>query len=251
MYIDKLVSVIIPTYNVADYLDSTLKSIVTQTYKNLEIIIVDDKSSDGTQEKISKWQEQDKRIVVKLLNKNSGAAVTRNIALEMARGRYIAFCDSDDLWETNKIEEQLKFMEKSKIFFSYTQYILARADGKSKIVYVHDKLDYEKSLRNSFCITTSSVMLDRNVVGDIRIPLVRTGQDHLLWWSIMKRGIFAYALQKPVTIIRIRKNSLSEKNFSLIKKRWKLYRHYEGLSFFKCINIFVHYAINGIKKYKF
>ena len=251
MYKNNLVSVIIPTYNIQYFLDSTLESIVNQTYKNLEIILIDDCSNDGTYLKIIKWADKDSRIVYRQLEKNSGAAVSRNVAIGLSNGRFLAFCDSDDLWQPDKIEKQISFMRERDIAFCFTQYVLQREDGKSKIVYVHNKLDYEQSLRNSYCITTSSVVIDRLKTGDVRIPLARTGQDHLLWWSLMKKGFCAYALKEPVTIIRVRKDSLSEKNFGLIKKRWSLYHHHEGIPFFKCLLVFMHYAINGIKKYRF
>ena len=86
-------------------------------------------------------------------------------------------------------------MRERDIAFCFTQYVLQREDGKSKIDYVHNKLDYEQRLRNSYCITTSSVVIDRLKTGDVRIPLARTGQDHLLWWSLMKKGFCAYALK--------------------------------------------------------
>ena len=135
MYKNNLVSVIIPTYNIQYFLDSTLESIVNQTYKNLEIILIDDCSNDGTYQKIIKWADKDSRIVYRQLEKNSGAAVSRNVAIGLSNGRFLAFCDSDDLWQPDKIEKQISFMRERDIAFCFTQYVLQREDGKSKIVY--------------------------------------------------------------------------------------------------------------------
>lgn len=147
MYKNNLVSVIIPTYNIQYFLDSTLESIVNQTYKNLEIILIDDCSNDGTYQKIIKWADKDSRIVYRQLEKNSGAAVSRNVAIGLSNGRFLAFCDSDDLWQPDKIEKQISFMRERDIAFCFTQYVLQREDGKSKIVYVHNKLDYEQEFK--------------------------------------------------------------------------------------------------------
>lgn len=214
MYKNNLVSVIIPTYNIQYFLDSTLESIVNQTYKNLEIILIDDCSNDGTYQKIIKWADKDSRIVYRQLEKNSGAAVSRNVAIGLSNGRFLAFCDSDDLWQPDKIEKQISFMRERDIAFCFTQYVLQREDGKSKIVYVHNKLDYEQSLRNSYCITTSSVVIDRLKTGDVRIPLARTGQDHLLWWSLMKKRLLCLCFKGTGNYNK------SQKGFSFGKEFW-------------------------------
>jgi len=152
MYKNNLVSVIIPTYNIQYFLDSTLESIVNQTYKNLEIILIDDCSNDGTYQKIIKWADKDSRIVYRQLEKNSGAAVSRNVAIGLSNGRFLAFCDSDDLWQPDKIEKQISFMRERDIAFCFTQYVLQREDGKSKIVYVHNKLGFRPGLVGGHCI---------------------------------------------------------------------------------------------------
>ena len=117
---NKLVSVITPTYNCGDYIEDTIKSVIDQTYTNWEMIIVDDKSTDNTEELVKKYAESDSRIKYYRLERNSGAAVARTKAMEMAKGNYMAFLDSDDLWTSNKLERQLKFMERNKINFSCT-----------------------------------------------------------------------------------------------------------------------------------
>ena len=117
----ELVSIIMPSYNTGKYIEDSIKSVLDQTYKNWELIIVDDCSTDDTEKSIKKYLK-DKRIKFYKNEKNSGAAISRNKALKIAKGRWIAFLDSDDLWDKHKLELQISFMEKNNVAFSYTDY---------------------------------------------------------------------------------------------------------------------------------
>ena len=162
---------------------------LAQTYTNWEMLIVNDCSKDNTAEIVQSYAAKDKRIKLINLKQNSGAAVARNTAIQNAKGRYIAFLDSDDLWKKEKLQKQIEFMKQNGYAFTFTeyQYLKLNPDEKIRIIKVPELLTYEQSLKNTIigCLT---VIVDRNQTGNFQMPLVRAGQDHLTWWLLMKRG---------------------------------------------------------------
>lgn len=244
-----LVSIITPTYNSEKYIKETISSVLSQTYQNWEMIIVDDCSTDNTVRIIEEEMEKDSRIRFIQLQKNQGAAVARNTAINYANGRYIAFLDSDDLWEMNKLEVQVSFMNMNNIPFSYTSYKIINENGEEtgKVVNVPEKIDYNQLLKNTIigCLT---VMLDINEFGRVQMPNMRTRQDTALWLSILKQGYSAYGIQQPLAKYRKKSGSISSNKLKMAKQNWKLYREIENLSLVKSIWCFLNYAYNGIKK---
>lgn len=202
-YVDGLVSIITPAYNAADYIAETIESVLAQTYKNWEMLIVNDCSKDNTSEIVQSYAAKDKRIKLINLKQNSGAAVARNTAIQNAKGRYIAFLDSDDLWKKEKLQKQLSFMQQNDYAFTFTeyQYLKLKPDEKLRIIKVPRSLTYEQSLKNTIigCLT---VIVDRKQTRNFQMPLVRAGQDHLTWWLLMKRGFKAYGLQENLAEYR-------------------------------------------------
>lgn len=243
------VSIVTPVYNSQKLINKTIESVLTQTYKDFEMILVDDCSTDKSKEIIKRYSETDDRIKYHKLDKNSGAAVARNKGIELATGRYICFLDSDDLWTNTKLEEQLNFMKEKDIEFSFTSYSLIDEEGNNlnKIVNIPKEIDYEGLLKNTIigCLT---VMIDREKIGDFRMPLVRAGQDTATWLSILKKGYIAYGLQKPLAKYRIVKGSISHGKIKALKRTWNTYRNLEKLSLPKSIYVFIFYVFNAIKK---
>lgn len=232
----KLVSIITPTYNCGDFIAQTIESVLSQTYTNWELIIVDDNSSDNTQYMVDKYIKQDHRIQYHKLNQNQGVANARNFALNLSKGTYIAFLDSDDLWGNNKLEEQIEFMEKNKYFFSCTSYIQIDENGNSngKVIKSVDKASYNRVLLD--CpIGNSSVIYNAEKIGKIETPNIKKRNDDALWLKILKREKYIYGLEKPLMSYRIRKNSISRNKFDLIKYHWILYRKIENLSIVRSV----------------
>lgn len=227
---DNLVSIITPLYNSEDFISETIESVLSQTYKNWEMIIVDDCSKDNGVEIVRKYQLQDKRIRLISLKKNSGAAVARNIAIENAKGRYIAFLDSDDLWHPEKLERQIKFMQDNNYAFSYTNYQKMTGSGEliDEIVKSPSELDYKKELHTNYigCLT---VIYDIKKLGKVYMPEIRKRQDYGLWLKILKK-VDGYGLNENLAYYRVRNNSVSSNKINLIKYNWKLYRDIEKLS---------------------
>ncbi|WKV08014.1 glycosyltransferase family 2 protein [Thermoanaerobacterium sp. CMT5567-10] len=243
------VSIIIPVYNAEKFIAETIKSVLHQTYTNWEMILVDDYSSDDSQKIINCFAQKDNRIKYIRLEKNCGAAVARNTGLEIAKGRYIAFLDSDDLWEPNKLEKQIKFMEENKIGFSFTSYRLIDEEGNdlNKIVTVPNKVNYNNLLKNTIigCLT---VMIDKNIIGDFRMPLVRAGQDTATWLSILRRGFEAYGINEPLAKYRKVSGSISSNKIKALKRSWNIYKNIEKLPLPKLCYVYSCYVINAIKK---
>lgn len=243
-----LVSIIIPVYNAEKFLPYTINSALNQTYKNFEIILINDCSNDNSINIIKKYK--DKRI--KLLNntKNLKVAKTRNNGIKTAKGRYICFLDADDIWYKNKLEKQIKFMKKTKCEFSFTSYEFANEDGKpnGKKVLVPKKINYSEALKNT-TIFTSTVMFDMKKLEkkDIYMPNIKS-EDTATWWNILKKIDYGYGLNEVLTLYRRSNGTLSSNKFEAIKRIWYLYRKHEKLNIIKSSYNFVNYAINALKR---
>lgn len=244
-----LVSIITPSYNSSLFIGETIKSVLNQTYKNWEMIIVDDCSTDNSVEIINEYLEKDKRIKLLINQKNKGAAETRNEALKIAKGRFIAFLDSDDLWSFEKLECQLQFMKDKNIAFSFSAYEVIKSTGTTtnKIINVPQKIAYNQYLRNTIigCLT---VVIDKKKVGYFEMPNIKSSHDMALWLLIMKRGFEAYGYNKSLAKYRLVATSNTAKKSKAAMDVWKVYRDIEKLSLFKSMVNFVGYAYNAVKK---
>lgn len=243
------ISIITPVYNSEKLISETIESVLSQTYKDFEMIIIDDCSKDNSSKIIKKYCNIDPRIKYHNLNKNSGAAVARNKGIDLAIGKYICFLDSDDLWTKTKLEEQLDFMKRKDVGFSFTGYSFIDEEGNdlNKVIKVPKEIDYDELLKNTIigCLT---VMIDREKIGDFRMPLVRAGQDTATWLAILRKGYIAYGLQKPLAKYRIVKGSISYGKIKSLRRTWNTYRNLEKLSLSKSIYVFIFYVFNAIKK---
>ena len=240
-----LVSIITPVYNSEKYIGDTIKSVLSQTHTNWELIIVDDCSSDHTEEVVKSFT--DSRIRYFRLDKNSGAAIARNKALEYAKGKYIAFLDADDMWKPDKIEKQLYFMLENNIAFSFTGYEMLKVK-ENKMIKVPSKLNYSQFMKNTV-IATSTVMINTEIVGEIRFVNVRADHDSMTWAKLLRQGYLAYGLNKSLAYYRKLEGSISNNKFKAAKNHWVNCRKIEKLPFFKCLYYFVFYSINAFKKH--
>ena len=244
---NNLVSIITPCYNSSQFIGECIDSVLSQTYDNWELLIVDDSSSDNSCEMIRKYD--DNRISLIELEKNGGAAEARNIALKKAKGKYIAFLDSDDLWESQKLEKQISFMETEDIAFSFSTYQPMSEDGSKlySIIHAPKIVTYSSYLKNTIigCLT---VVIDREKTGDFEMPNIRSSHDMALWLLIIRRGFTAYGLDENLARYRIVSTSNTASKWRAAKDVWKVYREVEKLSFFYSSWCFLNYAFNAIKK---
>ena len=243
------VSVITASYNCAKFIEESIKSVLNQTYDNLELIIVDDCSTDNTEEIVNEYIKKDSRIKFYRLNNNSGAAVARNKGLDEATGRFIAFLDSDDIWDKQKLEKQINFMQTNNYGFSFTSYRLIDENGGllNKEIRVPNEITYKKLLKNTIigCLT---VIIDKELIGDFKMPLVRAGQDTATWLSILRNGNIAYGYDEVLASYRMVKGSISSNKLKALKRTWNTYRNLENLNLIKSSYYFTHYVLNSIKK---
>lgn len=244
----ELVSIIMPTYNCGRFIAESIKSVLAQTYTNWELLIVDDCSTDNTNEVVLAYH--DERIHYFCNEKNCGAAITRNRALQGAKGKYIAFLDSDDLWEPTKLEKQIAFMEKNGYAFTYHEYNEIDEESKSIGVHVGGKKHVNRFDMFSCCWPGClSVMYDANVVGLIQIPDIKKNNDSAMWLQAIKKAD-CYLLPESLALYRRRKGSITPT--SIWKKiSWHYVLFHEGANmnpiasvFWMCMNIIG----NGWKK---
>lgn len=225
----ELVSIIMPSYNTAPYIAETIGSVLKQTYQNWELIIVDDCSSDNT-DQIVKPFFSDTRIKYIKNEKNSGAAVSRNKALREAKGKWIAFLDSDDLWMSEKLEKQISFMEKNDYHFSYTKYAEVDAEGNRNGITVTGPRRITKTGFFNYCWPGClTVMYDRDVVGLIQIADIKKNNDYAMWLKVCRKAD-CYLLNEELALYRRgRVGSISTHSIkTMIGWHYKLYREAEG-----------------------
>jgi teichuronic acid biosynthesis glycosyltransferase TuaG len=243
------VSVITPAYNAERFIGHTLDSVLAQTFGDLEVLVVDDVSKDGTRGIVESYATRDARVRLIRHEQNGGPAEARNTALKAARGRYIAFLDSDDLWTEAKLKTQLAFMEEQDCAFTLTSYrrISEQGDVISGLIPVPSSLDYEAALRNT-AIATSTVLLDRSMTGPFEM-MKTYYDDYTLWLRLLKQGIVARGVPEDLARYRIVKSSWSRNKLRSAWQVWRVYRRIERLSFLRASRCFIQYAWNAVVKY--
>ena len=244
------VSIVTPVYNGEKTIAYTIESVLNQTFDNFEMIIVDDKSNDNTISIIKKYQALDKRIKLFTLEKKSGEASARNRAIKEANGKYVAFLDCDDLWLKDKLEQQINFMKKNNIYFSYTDYSYIDENGNSLGIYrkCPKKMSYFRMLLGNSvgCLT---VIYNQNKVGKIEIPNISKRNDYAIWCKVLKKVGVGYKYNKIIANYRKSNNSLSSgKKVQLLKYHYEMHRKVNNmnicLSFFFTITNTINYFVN-------
>lgn len=251
-YTDNRVSVIIPVYNVANYIGRTIDSVLRQKYYDIEIVLVDDCSIDNSEEIIRQYQKSHPNIIYYRQERNQGAAVARNKALDLASGQYVAFLDGDDEWSSGKLEKQISFMKETNAAITCTALDTIDADGNSlgNRREVKEKIDYKFILKNTI-IATSTVIVDRNQTGHFHMPLRRGGQDYATWLMLMRNGTVCYGINEVLAHYRVLPTSLSSNKFKSIKQVWEIQTMNEGINKFSAfINLFCFVSNAFIKRFK-
>jgi len=244
------VSIITPAYNAEKYLNETIKSVQNQTYQQWEMIIVDDCSSDNTYAVALQYAEEDKRIKVLKNNHNLGVSATRNVALDIATGEYVAFLDSDDQWTSDKLQHQLTFMEANDYVLTYTDYqLLNNSDGsKGKIIQVPKRMSYGSIYKNT-AIACLTVVINRKKSGSFHMPLITHTEDQITWQEILKRGYTAYGLNENLALYRVGNISLTNSKKSSVHLQWHTYRDYHNFSVTRSLYYLFCYSVNAFIKH--
>lgn len=224
-----LVSIIMPSYNTSKFIVQTIESVQAQTYSNWELLIVDDCSTDNTDDTVKTFLS-DRRIHYLKNEKNSGAAVSRNRALRVAKGRWIAFLDSDDLWKPDKLDKQINFMTNNGYAFSYTNYSEIDENGSLNGVTVTGPKKITKTGFYNYCWPGClTVMYDRDVVGLIQIADIKKNNDYAMWLKVCRKAI-CYHLDEDLALYRKgRSGSVSNHSIkTMIGWHYRLYKEAEG-----------------------
>lgn len=247
-----LVSIVTPNFNCVHFIAQTIESVLSQTYKNWEMLIIDDCSTDGSYEIALEYAQKDSRIKVFRNEKNSGAAISRNRAIEESQGEYLAFLDSDDLWIPEKLEKQITFMKKNNCDFSFSKYEHIDENGKSllKVAKVIKYLSYKKMMIHCFpgCLT---VMYNQKLIGKIYAHDIKKNNDNALFFPVLRKSKNAMGINQCLALYRIRKGSISRNKFKMIKPYITVLHNFEKhnllVSYFCVVT---HFLIKIFFKYK-
>jgi teichuronic acid biosynthesis glycosyltransferase TuaG len=247
---NRLVSIVTPVYRAEKFIGATIESVIAQDYPQWEMIVVDDHSPDDSSEVVQRYASVDPRVKLVRLAKNSGAAMARNAALEAARGRYVAFLDSDDMWLPHKLSTQLAFMDDIKAGLSFTSFrrISQSGDRTGRLIAVPAYVDYTALLKHTV-IATSTVIVDTSICGTLRMRKAYL-DDFVLWLELLKRGIVAHGLPLDLARYRVVQQSLSRNKKNSAQHVWRTYRQIEHLGVLRAAWCFMHYACRAWLKYR-
>lgn len=244
-----LVSIITPMYNSEKFIEGTINSVLSQTYQEWEMLIIDDCSTDNCSNIVKSYIQNDSRIKYIRTETNQGVSHARNVALENASGQFIAFLDSDDQWESSKLEKQIAFMKESNSAITFTAYELMdeNTNKLNKAIRIPKTVDYKKLLKGNVmgCLT---VVIDKTKI-DFEIKMSGVPhEDYVLWLSILKKGYLAYGIDEVLALYRKSSTSLSGNKIKAAKWTWNIYRNVEKIPLPVAIYYFINYGINGIRK---
>ena len=244
-----LVSVIIPFYKKRKFICETVSSILEQTYKNIEIVIIyDDPEKDDLNFLRKNFSENDKiRIIVN--NRNLGAGLSRNKGIASAKGIYVGFIDADDLWSKEKISKQISFMKKNNFQVSHTSYTIISEEGTILSTRKSRNFNNYKNILTSCDIGLSSVLLKKNLITEeIKFANLKTKEDFVLWLKILKSGFEIGAVEEPLMSWRKTKGSLSSSTFQKLKDGFMVYNHFMNYNLIKSLYLLISLSINYLKK---
>lgn len=230
-----MVSIITPSYNSEQFISDTIMSVINQTHKDWELIIVDDASTDNTCNIVLEFSKNDYRIKLIKQLKNLGTGVTRNTAIKATQGNYIAFLDSDDLWKPNKLETQLAYMKSKNTAICFSSYELINEYGKplNKIIEALPKLTYQKQLKCNY-IGNLTGIYNVDTLGKIYMPEIKKRQDWIMWLNAIKKSDSpAFGIKESLAYYRVRKDSISSNKLNLVTYNYNVYRKALGFSFLK------------------
>ncbi len=248
-YYENLVSVVMPVHNSEKFLRDSVESVLQQLCVNLELIVIDDCSSDSSVSILSEYASLNSNVKFVQLNKNSGAGPSRNAGIDIATGRYIAFIDSDDIWNADKLSVQLKEMSLTGAAICHTSYSMIDEAGNplrggvraSKVVNLHS---YMKTTE----IGLSTAVIDREQIPNLYFDAARTRQDTMLWLRLLGMGFISVGVKNVLVKYRIRSGQISKNKFKMLHRTFVVYWSVKKFSAIHRVLLFLMYAINGVFK---
>ena len=249
---DAKVEIILPNYNSELYISETIDSVINQTFKNWKLTIVDGNSNDETQRILQNYIRHPNINVIRL-KKNKRAGFCRNLAMRSSNSDYVAFIDSDDIWDREKLSKQLDFMIKNDYRFTYTNYLPFKSEKKRqdlKEIKPENIFTYEKFIRNT-SIATSTIIIKKSSIGNVKFSNTKICEDYFFKCQILKKVHYAYCLSKNLMKYRIRKGSLQSNKIRNLYWIWYINKNYNKMILFKNFWSIFCISINSIKKYGF
>ena len=244
------VTIVLPNYNSALYVSETIQSIINQTFKNWELIVVDGNSNIETKEVLKNFIHHP-NINIIWLKRNKRAGFCRNLAIRNSKSDYVAFIDSDDIWSKDKLFKQIDFMIKNKYFFSYTNYTPFQSSEKNKKfqeITPKKTFSFETFIKNT-SIATSSMIIKRSVIGTIKFNNTKICEDYFFKCQILKKVNYAYCLSENLMKYRVRSDSLQSNKLRNLYWIWYINKNYNKFNIFKNLMSVISISINSIKKY--
>jgi len=242
------ISIILPNFNSSKTITATINSITQQTYRNWELIIVDDCSDKKTKKILSKYKKI-KQIKILYLKRNKGAAYCRNLAIKKSKSHYIAFIDSDDLWKKNKLSFQINYMKKNNYFFTYTNYTTFRINNSvKKNILVPDKFNFYTFVKNT-SIATSTMIVKRSVANKIKFSNTKICEDYYYKCQLLKKIGNAYLYPSCLTEYQIRKGSQQSSRIKNLYWIWKINKNLNNFDILKNLISIFFISFNSLKKY--
>ena len=246
------VDIVLPNYNSAPYLSETIDSVINQTFKDWKLIIVDGDSNIETHKILKKYSNHP-NINIIWLKKNKKAGFCRNLAMRYSKSDYIAFIDSDDIWEKEKLSKQLDFMIKNKYYFTYTNYHSFKSEEKQsnlKEIKPAKYFNFEKFIRNT-SIATSTMIIKKTSIGTTKFSNTKICEDYFFKCQILKKVNIAHCLSENLTKYRIRKDSLQSNKIRNLYWIWYINKNFNKLNFFSNLISLLNISFNSLKKYGF
>ena len=244
-----LVSVIMPMYNAERFIKYAITSVISQSYTNWELLIIDDCSKDNSAKIVKEYTGIDNRIYYLKTETSSGSpCIPRNIGIQKSRGRYIAFLDSDDVWLPNKLEKQLPLFNDECTAIVFSNYEKINEDGErhNRYVIVPVEATYKQLLKGNVigCVTA---IFDTEKVGKLFFENVGH-EDYVFWLAILKQGFVAKSVDAVTALYRIRAQSVSSNKWKAFKWQWNIYVNVERTGYVKAAYYFCHYAYKAFMK---
>ncbi|HET8752897.1 MAG TPA: glycosyltransferase family 2 protein [Salinimicrobium sp.] len=239
-----LVSIVMPAYNAEYFIKESIGSVLSQTYGNWELLIIDDHSKDATLAVAEKFQKEDSRIKLIKLPANQGAGFVRNVGIKASEGEFISFLDADDLWKPHKLETQVKFMRDHQLSVSYSSYELMDEEGNllNKMIQARKELSFKKMLKANY-IGNLTGMYNAKKLGKIYCPPIRKRQDWAMWIKAVQKGGTAKGILEPLATYRVRKDSISGNKWEMLGYNYKIYREVLEYSTFKSGIFFTQFLL--------
>ncbi|GLI56779.1 glycosyl transferase [Propionigenium maris DSM 9537] len=247
---EPLVSIIMPCYNVKKFLEEAIVSVLEQTYKNYELIVIDNGSTDGSLDIIHRYEIEHEKIKIFKADKNRGVVGARNIGIRAAQGKYIAFLDSDDVWHSDKLSRQIGFMEENAINLSCTNYNIISEEGDDILDFILrvKEIDHKENLKYNH-LGCSTVVYNQETLGkQYFFKKAKYKEDYGLWQKILKNGEKAHVCEKPLVKYRLRENSISADKVKMAREQWRFYKRVEGFGNVKTGYYFSAYTLKNIGK---